>query len=128
MLAIYKTDRGRVRPHNEDDGGVFFNAQGEMLAIVADGMGGHNAGEVASCIAVKELKKQWEEVQQAFTPAEAEQWFKEQILSANKKIFEHSKENVQCEGMGTTIVAAICTDKFATVANVGDSRCYVMND
>lgn len=128
MLAIFKTDRGRVRPHNEDNGGVFFNLQGEMLAIVADGMGGHKAGEVASGIAVNELRERWEEVGQNLTPTEAEQWFNEHVTAVNKKIYDHSLENEQYEGMGTTIVAAICTERFATVANVGDSRCYVLND
>ncbi|RST75445.1 Stp1/IreP family PP2C-type Ser/Thr phosphatase [Siminovitchia acidinfaciens] len=128
MLAVFKTDRGQVRPHNEDDGGVFINSRGEMLAIVADGMGGHKAGEVASGIAVSLLKEQWDEVNQNLSPTEAEQWFHEHVAAVNKKIFQHSIENSQCEGMGTTIVAAICTDRFVTVANVGDSRCYVLND
>ncbi|MFD1705836.1 Stp1/IreP family PP2C-type Ser/Thr phosphatase [Siminovitchia sediminis] len=128
MLAVFKTDKGKVRPHNEDNGGIFRSQSGELLAVVADGMGGHKAGEVASGIAVDVLRKQWETVQQSFTPAEAEQWFREHIDVANKKIFEHAKENTQFEGMGTTIVAAICTDGFATIANVGDSRCYVMNE
>ncbi|WP_144461411.1 Stp1/IreP family PP2C-type Ser/Thr phosphatase [Siminovitchia fortis] len=128
MLAIFKTDTGKVRQHNEDNGGVFMNVQGEVLAIVADGMGGHKAGEVASGIAVNELKQQWQEVRTALTPAEAEQWLQEHFAAVNKKIFEHAKKNSHCEGMGTTIVAAICTSRFATVANVGDSRCYVMNE
>ncbi len=128
MLAIFKTDKGRVRPQNEDNGGIFINIHGEMLAIVADGMGGHKAGEVASGIAVNDLKGHWEEVRTALSPAEAEQWLRDHVAAVNKKIFEHAKENKQCEGMGTTIVAAICTERFATVANVGDSRCYVMNE
>jgi len=128
MLATFKTDRGKVRPLNEDNGGVFINAQGGMLAIVADGMGGHKAGEVASLIAVNLLKERWDAVQELLTPAEVENWFQIQISEVNKKIFEHAKENSQCEGMGTTIVAVICTDGFATVTNIGDSRCYVMND
>ncbi|MBD8003973.1 Stp1/IreP family PP2C-type Ser/Thr phosphatase [Bacillus norwichensis] len=128
MLAIFKTDKGKVRTHNEDDGGIFISGQGEMLAIVADGMGGHKAGEVASGIAVTELKGHWQEVDTSLTPTEAEQWLQDHLTNVNKKIFDHAKENLQCEGMGTTIVAAICTERFATVANVGDSRCYVMND
>lgn len=128
MLAVFKTDKGKVRAHNEDDGGIFINIHGEMLAIVADGMGGHKAGEVASGIAVSLLKEQWDKVSQKLSPAEAEQWFHNHIAAVNKNIYRHSINNVQCEGMGTTIVAAICTDRFATVANVGDSRCYVLNE
>lgn len=128
MKAIFKTDTGKVRRHNEDNGGVFVNHCDEFLAIVADGMGGHKAGEVASQCAVGHLKEQWQQVESMLTPAQAEEWFRTNISAVNKQILKYSREHKEYEGMGTTIVAVIVTDKFATVANIGDSRCYVMND
>lgn len=128
MQAVFKTDKGKVRPHNEDNGGIFTNGAGNILAIVADGMGGHNAGEVASEIAVEHFKERWSAIDNEISPTDAENWFKENISAVNKRILEHAAKNTKCEGMGTTIVAAICTEQFATVTNIGDSRCYLLNE
>ena len=57
MKAVFLTDRGKVRQHNEDNGGIFVNNAGQRLAIVADGMGGHRAGDVASEMALFKLKE-----------------------------------------------------------------------
>lgn len=128
MKAVYKTDRGKVRQHNEDNGGVFINPEGVRFAIVADGMGGHRAGDVASRMTVEHLSKDWHEGKSIHTAQEAESWLRENIEDVNKLLFKHSQENTECQGMGTTIVAAICTDKFAAIANIGDSRCYLYNE
>ncbi|MBT2687984.1 Stp1/IreP family PP2C-type Ser/Thr phosphatase [Bacillus sp. ISL-47] len=128
MRAVFMTDRGKVRQHNEDNGGIFMNSIGQRLAIVADGMGGHRAGDVASEMTIISLKEFWEQTDEIQTAEQAENWLKQHIDQVNKILFEHSKENVECEGMGTTIVAAICTDRFSTIANIGDSRCYILNE
>ncbi|MBT2603401.1 Stp1/IreP family PP2C-type Ser/Thr phosphatase [Peribacillus frigoritolerans] len=128
MRAIFKTDRGKVRQHNEDNGGIFENSEGVRLAIVADGMGGHRAGDVASAMTIDLLKKGWEVSTGIETANDAEDWLKQQIFTVNQLLFEHAEANTECKGMGTTIVAAICTDKFATIANIGDSRCYLYNE
>lgn len=128
MKAIFKTDQGKIRPHNEDNGGVFFNHSGNCLAIVADGMGGHNAGEVASGMAVEILRELWENTPEFQKPEQAEKWFRNSVAIVNKKIYKHAQEHQECEGMGTTLVAAICTNIFATIVNIGDSRCYLLND
>jgi protein phosphatase len=128
MKAIFMTDRGRIRQHNEDSGGVFANLDGHRLAIVADGMGGHRAGDVASDMALKNLEDRWKSSKDVQTAEEAESWLRTNILEVNKILYEHSKSNTECEGMGTTIVAVIVNDRFATVANIGDSRCYILND
>ncbi|MEK3887023.1 Stp1/IreP family PP2C-type Ser/Thr phosphatase [Bacillus sp. FSL K6-3431] len=128
MTVIYKTDKGKVRLQNEDSGGVFLNENGKVLAVIADGMGGHNAGEVASGIAVNTLEELWSEEKKTLTPEQAENWFLTNVSEVNEKIFKHAQENKECEGMGTTIVAAICTELFATIVNIGDSRCYILNE
>ncbi|WP_210363963.1 Stp1/IreP family PP2C-type Ser/Thr phosphatase [Bacillus sp. REN3] len=128
MKAVFMTDRGKVRLHNEDNGGIFINPDGQRLAIVADGMGGHRAGDVASEMTIKHLKALWETSARIETAADAEKWLREAVVDVNKQIFQHSLKNTECEGMGTTIVAAISTDLFATVVNIGDSRCYLLNE
>lgn len=128
MNAVFMTDKGRVRLHNEDNGGIFVNKEGQHLAIVADGMGGHRAGDVASEMTILSLKEEWEKTENIETAEAAEEWLTTKILHVNKLVFDHSKEHTDCEGMGTTVVAAICTDLFATVANIGDSRGYILNE
>lgn len=128
MRTIFKTDQGKVRQHNEDNGGIFINPEGIYLAIVADGMGGHRAGDVASAMTIDLLKKSWEESGDIQTANQAEDWLYEHISKVNGMLFQHAEENSECQGMGTTIVAAICTKKFATIANIGDSRCYLYNE
>ncbi|WML56825.1 Stp1/IreP family PP2C-type Ser/Thr phosphatase [Neobacillus sp. PS2-9] len=128
MKAVFMTDRGKVRLHNEDAGGVFVNQDGDRLAIVADGMGGHRAGDVASEMTITQLKNEWEASKGISTAEEAERWLKEKITIVNQILFDHATNHPECDGMGTTIVAAIATDRFATLANIGDSRGYIYNE
>lgn len=128
MKAVFMTDRGKIRQHNEDNGGIFANLAGQRLAIVADGMGGHRAGDVASEMAITSLKEFWEKTDEITTAEVAEHWIREHIHVVNREVFQHSQVHDECEGMGTTIVAAICTNKFTTIANIGDSRCYMLNE
>lgn len=128
MKFVFKTDQGRIRQHNEDSGGVFENKGGDSLAIVADGMGGHKAGDIASGMSVDLLQEMWEAADKIETPEAAETWFKDSINIVNRKLFKHSQTEPTCKGMGTTLVAAICTDRFTTIANIGDSRCYLLSD
>ncbi|EZP77991.1 protein serine/threonine phosphatase [Parageobacillus genomosp. 1] len=127
MRAVFQTDIGKIRAHNEDSGGVFQNKDGHYLAVVADGMGGHLAGDVASEMTISYLKQQWEQSEHISSPAVAEQWLKDHVAAVNRILFEHSLQHEECQGMGTTIVSAICTDQFATVGHIGDSRCYLFN-
>ena len=128
MKAVFMTDVGKLRQRNEDNGGIFTNASGDRLAIVADGMGGHRAGDVASEMAKEKLKSMWLLAPKIETADQAEKWLHDHINETNKAIYAHSKEVTECEGMGTTVVAAICTSRFATIVNVGDSRCYIRNE
>ncbi|MDN3014802.1 Stp1/IreP family PP2C-type Ser/Thr phosphatase [Paenibacillus sp. BSR1-1] len=128
MKAVFKTDQGKVRQNNEDNGGTFVNRDGHRLAIVADGMGGHRAGDVASKMTVTYLQEKWEQSQGLNTADQAEEWLKSNIREVNRLVYEHARRNEECEGMGTTIEAVIATDNFTSIAHVGDSRCYILND
>lgn len=128
LKAVFMTDQGRVRQHNEDAGGIFVNMDGNRLAIVADGMGGHRAGDVASEMTISQLKNEWENSNGILTAGDAESWLRSQITNVNSLLFNHAISNLECDGMGTTVVAAISTNRFVTIANIGDSRCYLLNE
>jgi serine/threonine protein phosphatase PrpC len=122
---------GMVRSHNEDS--VFVDGDAG-LAVLADGMGGYNAGEVASGIAVdvvsngllpelasgRELSKV--DVQSGLTHAAL--LLQQQIAAANKGIYEAAQTRPECAGMGTTIVAAVFHGNRVSIGHIGDSRCY----
>lgn len=128
MNGYFLTDQGKVRNHNEDAGGVFTNDVGQVLAVVADGMGGHRAGDVASEMATSHLHKEWQKADILQKPEQAEEWLGNVIQSVNDEIRSHANEHEECFGMGTTVVAAVCTENFVTVAHIGDSRCYFASE
>ena len=124
---IGRTDTGMVREHNED---CFLVVPESGIAILADGMGGHLAGEVASAMAIDKVTHS---LHQAFTvarvPGEKRESSEaaalvEAIQAANTAIHAASMNRPEQAGMGTTIVAATFHDKLLTVAHVGDSRLY----
>ncbi|MGL4521537.1 MAG: Stp1/IreP family PP2C-type Ser/Thr phosphatase [Bacilli bacterium] len=127
--TVFHTDKGLVRTYNEDAGSVAFHtSEKQCFGLIADGMGGHRAGDVASNMLIDFLNEQYTLRTALFTtPTEAEQWLQEMIGNANKLLHNHAKNNKDCEGMGTTLVAALCTATFVTIAHVGDSRCYLHN-
>lgn len=127
MLKTFSiTDIGKKRKVNQDFVYTSENAVGNLpnLFLMADGMGGHKAGDYASRTAVKIIEKTITE--SAFT--EPEEIFREAIEAANVLIHKQSVETSEFEGMGTTIVAATCIGDTLHVANVGDSRLYVADD
>ncbi|WP_227395572.1 Stp1/IreP family PP2C-type Ser/Thr phosphatase [Jeotgalibacillus aurantiacus] len=128
MEAIFKSDRGKVRQLNEDSGGIYRKSDGALLAVVADGMGGHRAGDVASKMTVEIISRKWRAAPSIRRAVEAEEWLKQTIEEINSSLSAYSDLNEECRGMGTTIVAALCTDEFVTVANVGDSRGYLITE
>lgn len=127
LKAVFRTDRGKVRHHNEDNGGIFQSEDG-FLVIVADGMGGHRAGDVASAMTLSYFKDTWDQAVNVTTAEVAENWFEENIQQVNSLLYEHAENHIECQGMGTTLVAALCTERFSTIANIGDSRCYIYNE
>ncbi|PWW46764.1 Stp1/IreP family PP2C-type Ser/Thr phosphatase [Melaminivora alkalimesophila] len=120
------TDRGRVRPANEDAVAV-HPAVGLML--LADGMGGYNAGEVAAQMAVEGVGRAMETwlqgpEGQAATAAEARARLEACIQDANQAILAAARSQPQCAGMGTTLVAGLLHGERLLLAHIGDSRCY----
>ena len=124
------TDTGRVRDHNEDAVGSNPDIG---LMVLADGMGGYNAGEVASGIAVQivsELameganREEREDIDPHSGMMRQSIVLRDAVYRANKIIFQTAQSQTHCEGMGTTIVACMFYDNKISIAHVGDSRAY----
>ena len=117
------TDVGRRRDHNEDALTTFRTDDGRVVCIVADGMGGHLAGEVASELAIEVLER---ELGAPFgDPRTA---LREAIERANLEIWDEAQQDPAKNGMGSTVVAAILTADQAIFANAGDSPAFLVRD
>lgn len=126
MLKTFSiTDIGRKRKVNQDYVYTSEEPVGNLpnLFIVADGMGGHNAGEYASKLTVETMVREIAESEETDTV----KLLGGAIDSANALIRRKAAEAPGMEGMGTTVVAAVCTDDRLQIANVGDSRLYIVN-
>lgn len=123
------TDVGCVRTNNEDALGVDDTCS---LIVLADGMGGYNAGEVASSMAVEHTianLRSWLQASQGkASPVELERILQNSVDQANRAIFEAANTKPECAGMGTTIVLAMLYENRAYIGHVGDSRAYLWRD
>ncbi|HLQ40814.1 MAG TPA: Stp1/IreP family PP2C-type Ser/Thr phosphatase [Tetragenococcus sp.] len=126
MKISFKSDRGKVRKNNQDYVEVFKNAKGYTLALLADGMGGHRAGDVASKTAVKEIGNKWEK-STISNSQKAASWLIKVIQEENERIYQSGLENPDFSGMGTTLEAVAIFEEDFTLAHVGDSRGYLLN-
>lgn len=126
MKAFALTDVGRSRTTNQDYVYLSIDAVGALpnLLIVADGMGGHKAGEVASENAVMSVVKSVKNSKMK----DIVSIMQEAIACANEELMNLSKSDIKYEGMGTTMVLATIIDESMYVANIGDSRLYLIND
>jgi protein phosphatase len=120
--AVTKTNTGNVRTNNEDL--ALWDSELGVL-VIADGMGGHNAGEVASRLAVEALYKSLQ--QTASGGLEAADRLREAVTRANREVFRTSKERPECAGMGTTMTAALVEADRVRYASVGGSRLTLKN-
>lgn len=129
LEIVGNTDKGMVRSHNED--AVFTNAAGGFV-VLADGMGGYNAGEVASGMATtllgSELQKSFARCEPHEARPDGRPWVRSvletEIARANGAIYQAAQSQPQYAGMGTTLVMAVFHDNSVTIAHIGDSRLY----
>ena len=128
MKTFYLTDSGKVRDHNEDSVTILKNANDEYLLIVADGMGGHRAGEVASSMVINHFSKEFSGLTTIGSKIDAINWLKENINNVNTENIDHTKKNPDSMGMGTTAVMALVTKDYLLFGNIGDSSGYVMKN
>ncbi len=128
MKYSYLTDPGKIRERNEDSVIIVENRAGEILMCVADGMGGHKDGEVASSIAITHISKRFQEISSVGNKEDAINWIQSTISEANVAIFKYVAEHPESMGMGTTVVLAILTPSFLLFGNIGDSSGYVIKN
>lgn len=128
MQIFSKTDRGRVRTDNQDAyfaGKITYDS---VFAVVCDGMGGANAGNVASELAVRHISEYViRSYRDGMDMTDTEKTLKNAIVSANISLYDKAVNNAELAGMGTTAVAAFVKDGTAVIAHVGDSRIYLVN-
>jgi serine/threonine protein phosphatase PrpC len=119
--------RGLSRKSNEDNYHISITDEQPAFLIVADGMGGHNAGDLASKMAVNHIAAYIDEVRDKFkSTAEIIPAVLFSIEEANKKVFSLSQKEARLSGMGTTLTVAVFYEKKLYVAHIGDSRCYLI--
>ncbi len=128
MKTFYLTDTGRVRSHNEDSVTILKNASNEYLLIVADGMGGHRKGEVASSMAITALGARFNKISSIGSELDAVNWLNDNVSEINKNILEYASNNPDSTGMGTTLVVALLTRDYLIFGNIGDSSGYVLKN
>lgn len=119
------TDPGCVRSQNQDMHQIEKLDKHSLLCVVCDGMGGAKSGNVASTLAtdvfVQEIKRTWVS---NMDPEKVDMMLQNAVKLANFTVFDQAQQFQEFAGMGTTLVAVLITDKFATIVNVGDSRAY----
>jgi len=117
-----RSDIGCIREKNEDS---LHIDPGLGLAVLADGMGGHRAGDVASQLAVDTVV---ETILLADRQKDLQNLLRNSLLQANRAVYEASRKNTDLFGMGTTLVAALLQGNLAHIAHVGDSRAYLFSE
>lgn len=122
----YLTDIGRKRLVNEDCSLILSNTHGETLMLVCDGMGGHKKGDVASRLTIDLFIEAFNKKAHFYTVRGARKWIEKTIRYINEKVYNQEKDVPYSEHMGTTLVACLLLAKHIIVANIGDSRAYVL--
>jgi serine/threonine protein phosphatase PrpC len=120
------SDIGQKRSVNEDRAAMFVRSDFVRLGVVADGMGGHNAGDIASEMAISLMEKYFysADATQFDTEVSTRNWLKQSIKEMNTAIYQYSLTHENCQGMGTTLLAAILSHKVNVLCHIGDSRAY----
>lgn len=127
MNIVQRSDVGRVRTINEDLSWVQTLYHGYTLAIVADGMGGHQAGDTASRLAVDTVSEALRSLEAGLTTEQMREALTNAILRANRVIYELASQDMKYHNMGTTIVAVLLEGTAGVIAHIGDSRIYKMS-
>ena len=128
MQTFYFTDPGKVRSHNEDSVTIINNDKSEFVLAIADGMGGHKAGEVASKIAIDHIRDSFYKLDTIGSKDDAIEWLRLIVKEINNKICEYAKEHPESKGLGTTLVIAVKTNDYILYGNIGDSSGYVIKN
>lgn len=126
MQIALHSNVGKQRKSNQDYADYFISDYNQYLFVLCDGVGGHQAGDVASELTTKFLGKEFKNIDRKLTAEDASQWIHEAIHKVNDFIYEESLKDNQLSGMGTTLVLALVIEGLVLIAHVGDSRAYII--
>lgn len=122
------TDIGKKRSKNQDQATVIANTRDQVIAIVCDGMGGHRAGEIASRVVMDQFVNCFDIIPPFENVEELKKWLDDTLVESDIIVKKMAKQNIEHQGMGTTIVVAILMDNMLYVSHVGDSRAYLLKN
>lgn len=125
MQIASATDIGRIRLLNEDSHFIQKVTDEYCVAVVADGMGGHRAGDMASQLAIETIAPYLSNMPTGLSIEGCKSILREAIEHANQNVFDLAAANPDLQGMGTTVALTVATDKWFVTAHVGDSRVYL---
>ena len=128
MQTFYFTDPGKVRSHNEDNVTIINKNNKEFVLAIADGMGGHKAGEIASSIAIEHIINSFNSMESFGDKDNAIEWLRNIVKEINSQIFDYAKNHPESKGLGTTLVIAIKTEDYILYGNIGDSSGFVIKN
>ncbi|MCL6593422.1 MAG: Stp1/IreP family PP2C-type Ser/Thr phosphatase [Alicyclobacillus sp.] len=128
MLLAVRSHIGRVRHMNQDSFAVWAEQPPLCLLVVADGMGGASAGEVASRLAAETVTAAVADACRTQPHSSPEEWLRSAVQAANRRIWEEAHSSQAYVGMGTTLVAALVYEEQVVLAHVGDSRAYLLHE
>lgn len=130
MQYAVLSDIGKKRTLNEDRAAVFTLPNGLMLAAIADGMGGHQAGDFASSTALFLLEEEFMKLEASSFVSREEwaEWLMETVLYVNRTLYNYATKHKELEGMGTTLEAVLIHEHGCYGAHIGDSRVYQINE
>ncbi|WP_232696932.1 Stp1/IreP family PP2C-type Ser/Thr phosphatase [Brevibacillus daliensis] len=128
MEIAMKSHVGCVRQVNEDFYACAVDLAGRVFAVVADGMGGHKAGDVASKMAVESILEEMKKLEDDMTEEDERELLMNALIKANREVFEYAESHPECSGMGTTVVATLVKEERGVTAHIGDSRIYLYKE
>lgn len=128
MKITIRSNVGKRRTSNQDYADYYINQSNQYLYILCDGVGGHQAGDVASRMTTDYIGSKFKENKEITSIEEMVQWFNNIVNEVNQHIYQQSTENTHLIGMGTTLVMAVVINDHIVVSHVGDSRAYVYFD
>ncbi|MCI5542796.1 MAG: Stp1/IreP family PP2C-type Ser/Thr phosphatase [Candidatus Onthovivens sp.] len=124
----FKKDIGKIRISNDDECRIVLNSYKEVLMVLADGMGGQNKGDYASSTTVNFLCEEFLKKPKFITYIDAMIWIANKIKKINTLLYNTQDKDENYRGMGTTLVVALLVGNKIVVINIGDSRCYLVNN
>lgn len=124
------SDIGKKRTLNEDRAAVFTLPNGLLLAVIADGMGGHQGGDFASSTAMKMMGEEFNKLETTSFESHEDwvEWLKETVLFINRTLYNYANDHKELTGMGTTLEVVLIKNNFCYGVHIGDSRVYYVND